>query len=652
MKKFIVFSILLYLAGVCRQEQNISSEGNKGLLQVEAYRLLSQWCETALKYQVVHNDPALDGGLLCPGCATIHGRCMDMVLPFMYMAGQTEDKRYLIAARKLMHWSENVKQHSGAWMNDVNGTWIGTTVFGAIALHEALARYGQLLDDSTRKVWTQELLEATRFVYDSDAITNLNYWNRSNINYCASAPFLLYAVGTTRNIPEYREKATCLAREIRAFFTANDTLFYGEGPYGEKTPKGCLPVDLGYNVEESLPNLVQYAYLAGDDTLKAYLSRSVRTHLEFMLPDGGWDNSFGTRSFKWTYWGSRTSDGCMNLYPLGEENPQIDEAILRNIRLLAECSQGGLLYGGRDYRENGIDPCIHHTFGHAKALASFLDQPVHPYIPVALPREMGYGVKQFRDIHTWLVSSDGLTATVTGYDAEYRVKGIHPSGGALSMLWHKDVGPIFAASMNTYSLVEQMNMQINPFPEQLCSTPRVECVAGGVMYSNLDDLKAKVTFQQTEKVCHFRIKALLVDQNQRDYPAGKIAVEMDYFFVQDGVRIETHIISMPDGVGNIRLVLPVIAKREAQVNLVEESSVNTTGRFSKVTEAVAGAKGPVFTITGTEADILIKSVNPIEMLPSNDGRILSIVPGFSFVPLAIPVRRTASVEIKILAKYP
>jgi hypothetical protein len=29
------------------------------------------------------------------------------------------------------------------------------------------------------------------------------------------------------------------------------------------------------------------------------------THLEFMLHDGAWDNSWGTRNFKWTYWGNR-----------------------------------------------------------------------------------------------------------------------------------------------------------------------------------------------------------------------------------------------------------------------------------------------------------------------------------------------------------
>ena len=41
------------------------------------------------------------------------------------------------------------------------------------------------------------------------------------------------------------------------------------------------------------------------------VATSLRAHLEFMLPDGAWDNSWGTRNYKWTYWGSRTSDGTV-----------------------------------------------------------------------------------------------------------------------------------------------------------------------------------------------------------------------------------------------------------------------------------------------------------------------------------------------------
>lgn len=72
------------------------------------------------------------------------------------------------------------------------------------------------------------------------------------------------------------------------------------------TPKNCRPVDLGYNAEESLPALILYAELTGDEDVGRAVLRTAREHLNFMLPDGGWDNSFGSRSYKWCWWGSRT----------------------------------------------------------------------------------------------------------------------------------------------------------------------------------------------------------------------------------------------------------------------------------------------------------------------------------------------------------
>ena len=124
---------------------------------------------------------------------------------------------------------------------------------------------------------------------------------------------------------------------------------YGEGPnIASETPNGCRPVDLLYNVEESLPNMAYYAVMANDMELFSLVERSMETHLEFMLPDGAWDNSWGTRSFKWTYWGGRTSDGFMGGYYLmaAARHPECLEAIRRNIRLLSKATHGGLLYGG------------------------------------------------------------------------------------------------------------------------------------------------------------------------------------------------------------------------------------------------------------------------------------------------------------------
>ena len=69
--------------------------------------LLSQWCSTLLKLQV-HNteNPFLDGGILCPACGRIHGRCFDAIYPFMYMADETGNMEYLEGAKSLFEWAE------------------------------------------------------------------------------------------------------------------------------------------------------------------------------------------------------------------------------------------------------------------------------------------------------------------------------------------------------------------------------------------------------------------------------------------------------------------------------------------------------------------------------------------------------------------
>ena len=50
-------------------------------IQAEADELLAEWVETLLTYQVSHKNASLNGGLLCPACARVHGRCGDAVLP-------------------------------------------------------------------------------------------------------------------------------------------------------------------------------------------------------------------------------------------------------------------------------------------------------------------------------------------------------------------------------------------------------------------------------------------------------------------------------------------------------------------------------------------------------------------------------------------
>lgn len=123
-------------------------------LRNDAEKLLMEWVDTLLTYQCEGLHPALDGGILCPACARIHGRIGDTVLPLMYLADKTGDDKYLLAAKKLMKWMENVHRPDGSWMNDVHvSDWSGTTVFAAIALYEAVHYHGHLLDDSTCNHW-------------------------------------------------------------------------------------------------------------------------------------------------------------------------------------------------------------------------------------------------------------------------------------------------------------------------------------------------------------------------------------------------------------------------------------------------------------------------------------------------------------------
>lgn len=604
MKRFIVFCFLV--AGM------LSAFAGTRSLRAEATHLLTRWMDTFLTYQLHHPDEALDGGVICPACARVHGRIGDAVLPLMYLADTTGDVKYLNGACRLMKWMENVHRPDGSWMNDVHvSDWNGTTVFAAIALYEALHHHGHLLDDATRRQWEERLQQAGDFIMANPKIYSCDrtpFGRNCNINYQASATYALRAIGEYFHRDDLKREADVVARDVRKFFTPNEGFLYGEGgplPW-DATRNGCRPVDLLYNVEESLPHLASYARLAGDEELLQLVKRSMDTHLEFMLPDGAWDNNWGTRSFKWTYWGGRTSDGFMGgYYQLSDLNPLYLEAISRNIDLLSRSTLNGLLYAGSHYDDCGVSPCIHHTFGHAKAIASFLVQPVSAAEVAmekcetrqALPREKEYGMKHFRDIRTWLFACGSWRATFTGYDSEYKVKGTHPMGGALSLLWHSIAGPVFAAGMNDYTLIESPNMQSNERRHLINGTPRVELEEDGVVYSNLDDLDTDIKCVQQGDAYRLDVTTHLVDKNQQAPRSGKVTVRMSYTISEQGVMIE-----MPRAPKGIRLVLPVIsAPGDSHAHI-----------------AVSCHKGTLQTL-------------PVD----DDGRVFNPVPGFSFVPFMV-----------------
>ncbi|MGQ1783597.1 MULTISPECIES: hypothetical protein [unclassified Saccharicrinis] len=578
--------------------------------------LLRDWCDGMIKHQIIKPDSlGAHGALSCPSCQHIHGRCMDAVYPFLYMADETGDKKYLDAAMLAMEWAENnVSQADGSWTVIPNPkSWKGISVFGAIALGEALHYHGHVLDKATYNSWKIRLGRVAEYIYNTFSI------DFTNVNYGFTAIYALHLIGKELNEPRYSARSKQLAKEVKNYFTEPNKLLWGEAkPIDKRSQKNLLGVDLGYNVEESLNSIVLYALDEKDEELLALLDKSLASHMEFMLPDGGWDNTWGTRHNKWSYWGSRTTDGCQVGYGMmASRNQAFGRVAYQNTKLLKECTAGGLLHGGPHYISHGVKPCIHHTFAHAKPLATLLDAgkklpKISPDTP--LPCENNYGVKEFPEISTWLVSNNVWRATVTSYDALYHktLPVQQATGGALSMLYHHKVGLLFAASMARYIIVEKNNQQLYD-GEEFALTPRVEVRDEGEWYTNLYDLEAKVGCTNAGDMISFNVNTEIQNEARHKLPGNNSTFSLNYNFIADKLEIVAKASK-----GNTylskgaSLVLPLASVNKEKVMQVAPHKIE---------------------ILKPQGKVVLEATVPIWIKPTDKGRVFNLVPGVEAVPV-------------------
>jgi len=620
-------------------EQHGSNSPHQATAKPNLYSdLLQIWCDGLLAHQVsAIKDPALHGGLLCPACGMIHGRCGDAVYPLLRVAQSTGDGKYLRAALLVHEWSERqVSRSDGSWVNDVTlSSWKGITVFHAIALAEALHHHGSLLDAATRQRWTERLARAAKFL---DGFITIE---TGNINYPITASLCFALCGQVLGDSHYLDRARKLAHTSLEYFTPNGLLF-GEGhPLKELSPKHCHPVDLGYNVEESLPSLALYAILTNDKIVLDQTIAALRTHMEFMLPDGGWDNSWGTRNYKWSWWGSRTSDGCHPAYALlAQYEPKFREVARRNLELMAACTHDGLLYGGPDYFAHGDLPCIHHTFTHAKALATVLDRGgsnLESTDRLALPRDEAYGLKTYPEIGTHLAAIGDWRATVTEYDWEYvehvqvggggASGGGHASGGALSLLYHRGLGPILVASMTEYQMIEISNQQTFRESPHMTLTPRIEC-ASDQTYTSLSDLKAVLTANDSRGQIAFDARGRLLTSAHQPFPSGDVHYHLLYHLTESGVEIvaNTGVATTPPA--PLRFILPVVSRTGEAIEQLDPRTVRITKKNGSLVVRTGATQG-------------------FEAVPQE--RTFNLVPGFECIPFAITMQPGKEIRIQLEA---
>lgn len=375
--------------------------------------------------------------------------------------------------------------------------------------------------------------------------------NQNNINYPISNALALYECGLVCEEPRFMGKSKILAASAEEVLTPQNLLF-GEGiPRFQKSPRGCDPVDIGYNVEETLPSLALYATMSGDITALKTAERGLVAQLTFMLENGAWDNSFGTRNFKWTYWGSRTSDGCaLGYLLLADQHPEFALAAEKNLQLLRDCTQDGLLAGGPHGQMAGQPCCVHHTFTHAKMLAGILDRKLYRNVEpdVMLPRQQAGGIHHYPEIDSWVVNLQSMTATVTAYDWEY-LPGGHVSGGTLSLLHHHQAGTLLCAGVGQYIRKEANNMQIPVGVRHECLALRIETQIGDMLYSSIYEDCAQMYAEGNS----ITARGCLKNISHEAFSEKELAYKIRYEWKEDRLAVRAE---FADGM----LICPIISR--------------------------------------------------------------------------------------------
>ena len=410
------------------------------------------WCDTLLSYQIKTATPYTDKALLCPTCHVLHGRCADLCFPLTVIWSRTGDEKYLEKADELIDWSEyNLKTPDSLWYNDITNRWYATSAFSAMSIGESLFHFGDSIPEKYKSRWKSIFCRMA----DVFAILDQREDFKPVTNYYCGIAALLAMAWRLTGERRYLEKSKYWLDVALSRFD-EDGLIYGEG-YPTAASDGTHTIDMGYALEESLPLLLRYASLT--DTNEQLFRERLMKHLEFLLPDGAINDSFGIRLNKWTYWGSRTSDGLIEGLALVLDDPVFATACERVLTLYEKCTHDGLLSMPMAH-EAGEPTCIHHTFTHAKALAALVCANYDPKnYEAKLPCEEKYGIKKYQNGKLILVSEGKFLATFSASLAGYATPLNANAGGSMNLLYHDSYGIICAATTARYVPTEPLNQQ-------------------------------------------------------------------------------------------------------------------------------------------------------------------------------------------------
>lgn len=532
------------------------------------YQLLTSWCTGLQRLQLDQIFPGGSGGIFCPACSRIHGRSLDAIYAFITLYRYTKNHSYLQSATNIYVWSQQLHYPNGSYGNDLHIVeWNGITVFNLITLLSTIIDHGSLLEPKVLELWQTDAHKMSDFIYETFTIKT------GNINYPASAIYALYLASEAFKDSKYLVRAQELRNQILPYFTPEQGILYGEGyPQDSISHKGNHPIDIAYNIDESLTYLGLYSTAVNDKDLITVLKKSFKSHTQFFLEDGGLDNSWCSRSYKWAYWGSRTSDGCqLGLLHFSRYLPELSSFAEKNLALLEQSTHQNILYGGLGYKDAGQLPCVHHTFCHAKSLAKLyhLIQTKEITIPVLsksqLRRKENDELRIFspEGSNVQVVQNAQWRATLSDYDWQY-CKGATPTGGALTLLYANGWGPLIAAGLNHAVMPERFNMQDHIAIPFIGATPRIECLnSKDQKLQSIDYLKAKVSFTKTHNSYRYNTTGKLSNQ-LADTTLKDLAFIITYTLSNDQKFIIDYCIQKKSSIGikALKFALPLIIRSD------------------------------------------------------------------------------------------
>jgi hypothetical protein len=206
-------------------------------------------------------------------------------------------------------------------------------------------------------------------------------------------------------------------------------------------------------------------------------------------------------------------------------------------------------------------------------------------------------------------------------------EGGHVTGGSLSLLFHREFGPILVASMTEYEMIEPPNQQGFTDAPHMPLTPRVECVVNGETYTSFSDFEAvlKVTNLQQEVV--FDAQGRLLSVSHAPVPRGGVRYHMTYRVTDSLVQINATA-TAPPLPAQLRFVLPVISRTDEPVDHSDPASIR-----------IIKPRGSLTVRTGSSGGF--------EALPKE--RTFNLVPGFECLPVIVSMRPREEIHIQLEA---